>query len=385
MNDAGSETIARRPVSFGLTRWRNRLVASRGFQRWAARFPLTRGIARRDGEAIFDLVAGFVHSQVLFALVQTRLLHHLRDGKLSPRQMSGLIDMPADRAEVLAQAATALGLMTRTRKGFYGLSQKGAALIGVPGLEAMIRHHDVLYRDLADPVALLRGETEPELAGFWPYVFGEGARMDPEIAARYSDLMADSQGLVAEDTLRTVSLKGVSCLMDVGGGSGAFLSAALAAHPRLRGMLFDLPQVAPSAAARFDRAGLSGRIAISSGSFREQDLPGGADAISLVRVLYDHSDDTVRLLLARAFAALPVGGKLIVSEPMSGGAQPERAGDAYFALYTLAMGTGRTRSAAQIAQLLQEAGFDEVTAHRATRPFVTSVVSARRGLSKKTV
>ncbi len=68
----------------------------------------------------------------------------------------------------------------------------------------MIRHHAVFYRDLADPVALLRGGAETELARFWPYVFGASGPIDPEVAATYSGLMADTQAMVAEDTLRLV-------------------------------------------------------------------------------------------------------------------------------------------------------------------------------------
>ena len=97
-------------------------------------------------------------------------------------------------------------------------------------------------------------------------------------------------------------------------------------------------------------------MTIAAGSFRDDPLPRGADAISLVRVLYDHADDTVAALLGAVHDALPRGGRLIVSEPMSGGARPERAGDAYFALYCMAMRTGRVRSAAEIAGLLRQAG-----------------------------
>ena len=57
----------------------NRLLASPRFQSWASRFPLTAPIARRDGAALFDVVAGFVHSQALFALVELRVLHLLVD------------------------------------------------------------------------------------------------------------------------------------------------------------------------------------------------------------------------------------------------------------------------------------------------------------------
>ncbi len=100
-------------------------------------------------------------------------------------------------------------------------------------------------------------------------------------------------------------------------------------------------------------------------------------------MLYDHGDDTVRDLLARIHATLPEDGRLVVSEPMSGGDRPQRAGDAYFALYTMAMQTGRTRSAARISQLMAEAGFTGITSPRTNRPFITSVVTGVRGQPKK--
>jgi demethylspheroidene O-methyltransferase len=242
----------------------------------------------------------------------------------------------------------------------------------------MIAHHDVLYRDLSDPVAFFRGEVDTELADFWPYVFGAGAATDPGSAAKYSRLMADSQLLVADDTLAAVDFRGVTRLMDVGGGTGAFLAAVGAAYPKLAMTLFDLPAVVPAAQDRFGAAGMTDRTQIVSGSFRDQPLPRGADMISLVRVLYDHSDETVADLLAAAYAALPTGGRIVISEPMTGGAAPHRAGDAYFALYCMAMRTGRARSADRIAALLQQAGFNSLRLPKAARPFITSVVEGVR-------
>ena len=80
-------------------------------------------------------------------------------------------------------------------------------MLGVPGLADMILHHRVLYRDLQDPAAFFKGETEPELASFWPYVFGAQSGIAPDVARTYSNLMTESQGLVAQDTLRQVSQK----------------------------------------------------------------------------------------------------------------------------------------------------------------------------------
>ncbi|MFU8765893.1 MAG: hypothetical protein ACNA7T_15290, partial [Haliea sp.] len=60
------------PVSWR-ERWlrcRDRLLTNPRFHHWAVRLPLTRPIARRRSRELFDLTAGFVYSQVLFACVQ---------------------------------------------------------------------------------------------------------------------------------------------------------------------------------------------------------------------------------------------------------------------------------------------------------------------------
>lgn len=355
-----------------------RLVASRGFQRWAARFPLTRRLVKSEGEAMFDLVAGFCHSQILQAFVRLQMPQILLEHELTADALALETDVPVARLRVLLGAATSLQLIKQRKSGRYALTTRGAALAGVPGLAGMIDHHDVLYLDLADPVAFFRDEVETELAEFWPYVFGAGGATDPRTTATYSQLMADSQILVAEDTLAMADLSAHNRLMDVGGGTGAFLAAVGALHPTLQMTLFDLPAVAPGAADRFAEAGMSERVQIVPGSFRDDPLPQGADIISLVRVLYDHADETVIALLKAVHDALPPGGRVLISEPMTGGSSPQRAGDAYFALYCMAMRTGRARSQAQIVQLLTQAGFTEIRAPNARRPFVTSIVTGVR-------
>lgn len=365
-----------RPDDADLRTRLTRLVARPGFQAWAARMPLLRRFARNEGAALFDLVQGFVASQVLYAVVSLRLLHRLERGPARVPELAQGAGIPPDRMARLCQAAAAVKLMRRHRDG-YAITTRGAALLGVPGLEAMIAHHDILYRDLADPVAFLRGDTETELANFWPYVFGGGAASDPRVAATYSRLMADSQRLVAQDTLRAVSLQGRQRLLDIGGGSGVFAEAAVAATKGLSAVLFDLPAVARAARSRLAASPLGARIEVAEGSFRDDPLPAGADAISLVRVLYDHDDETVKPLLRKVRAALPAGGLVVVSEPMSGGRRPDPAGDVYFAFYCLAMRTGTVRSPDRIRSLLTEAGFRQATGRTGYRPFVTSVVTAR--------
>ncbi len=353
--------------------WVNRLAASPRFQALCARVPGLRGIARREGAALFDLMQGFVQSQMLSALVELRILHLLADGPARADMIATRAGLSPERMQILLQAGAAMRLLKR-RGDQFALARRGAAFLAVPGLEDMVRHHSVLYGDLADPVAFLRGETDPDLARFWPYVFGADGPRDPTVTARYSRLMADSQTLVADEALAHLSLKGVRKLMDVGGGTGTFLRAVRARWPGLELALFDLPDVVAQAALPAD-------VARHGGSFRDGALPGGADAISLVRVLYDHSDSTVAALLARVHAALPPGGQVLIVEPMSGGARPDPQTDVYFAVYTLAMQTGRTRSPAEITALLRAAGFAEISPAKGRRPYLAQVITARKAAS----
>lgn len=358
----------------GWASWRNRLVRSRRFQSWAARFPLTRPVVRREGEQMFALVSGFVQSQALSALVRLGCLDHMSEGWTDIDDAARAAGLAEDRARVLFRAGVAMGVL-EMRGASFRTSRRGAALLGVPGLAGMIAHHDVLYRDMADPVAFFRGDTETELAAFWPYVFGGGA--EAGVAARYSRLMSESQGMVADETLAQVDLRGVRRLADLGGGTGAFLARAAELTPAEL-ILFDLPGVLSAAAEPLAAAGLSDRVRCVPGSFLSDPLPGDCDAMTLVRVLYDHTDATVATLLKRVHAALLPGGRLVVSEPMTGADRPHVAGDVYFANYCMAMGTGRARAAGEIAALLRQAGFARVRPHRPRRPFVTSVIEAWR-------
>lgn len=364
------------PQAPGSARWswpglKTRLAGSPRLHALAERIPGLRGLARAEGRALFEMISGFVRSQALLAVVELDLLAMLAEASASTAQLAARTGVAPDRLAILLQATAALRLVDQ-RRGLWHLAPRGAAFLTVPGLQAMVRHHPVLYRDLADPVAFFRGQTQPELAGFWPYVFGPLAETDADLARRYSSLMADSQALVAEDTLKLVSLSGARRLMDVGGGTGSFLRAVARKAPGLDLTLFDLPHVV-AAAPRFSR-----RLTVTAGDFRKDPIPHGADVVSLVRILYDHPDSTVLNLLSAIYDALPQGGRLVISEPMSGGRIPDAATDIYFAIYTLAMCSGRTRSPAELSQMLEVVGFSSISAPRSRRPFVTTVIEARK-------
>lgn len=359
---------------------RDRLLSDARFQRWAVRFPATRWIARRRARQLFDLCAGFVYSQILFACVELRLFDMLAGGPLPEHLLAQRLALPPAAARRLLEGARALGLVELRGPGLYGLGGLGAALRGNPGVAAMIDHHAMLYADLADPVAVLRGEAiSRRLATFWPYAADPAgaAPLSGEAVSPYTQLMAASQAMVAAEILDVYPVTRHRGLLDVGGGDGSFLRLAGARAPKLALTLFDLPAVAEQARVRFAEAGLAARARVAGGDFRSDPLPQGADLVSLVRVIHDHDDATALTLLRAVRLALPADGTLLLAEPMADTPGAEPVGHAYFGFYLLAMGSGRPRSVAELSELLRQAGFGRIRAVRTRTPMITGLLVSR--------
>ena len=202
--------------------WRNRVIADPGFQRWSARFPLTRRVARRKAADVFNIAAGFVYSQVLWACVQLDLLERLRAGAMPAGELARACGLSQPAMLRLLKAAGSLRLLEERGEDRYALGELGAAVLGNPGIAAMIEHNQYLYQDLADPVKLLRGEMTPSLATFWQY-----GQSTPEEARRYSELMSASQSMVTDDILDALPMARFRHLWDIAGGDGTFAMAAL--------------------------------------------------------------------------------------------------------------------------------------------------------------
>lgn len=363
----------------GWRRMRDRWIANPAFRDWAARFPLTRPIARRRARAVFDLCAGFVYSQVLAACVRLRVLDALAVSPLTAVQMAARTGLTVEAATILLDAAVALGLADRRRGDRYGLGMLGASIAGNPAIVAMVEHHALFYADLRDPVALLRGEQgDTALAAYWPYAGATTpAGLPADRVAAYSTLMAASQSLIASQVVAAYALNSHRCVLDVGGGEGAFLEAVAEHVPALELKLFDLPAVAARATARFAATGLVDRATAYGGDFLTDALPAGADIVTLVRVLHDHDDTRVRTLLSAVRRALPAGGTVLIAEPLRDAPDAATVGAAYFAFYLLAMGRGRPRSVTELGMLLREAGFGDVREIATSMPLQTGLVVAR--------
>ncbi len=363
-------------------RWlvvRDRLLTDGRFQRWAAAFPLTRFMARRRQRELFDLVAGFVYTQTLLAVVRLDLLAQVAARPQTAAELAAARGLPRASMERLIAAAIPLRLLDERGEGRHGLGDLGAALLGNPGVIAMIEHHALLYRDLADPVALLSKPQQPtELSQYWAYARNErAAGLDAGSVADYSRLMAVSQEFISGEILSAYPVGRHKRVLDIGGGEGAFILNAARHTQEPAFMLFDLPAVAERARSAFQRAGLENRAAAHGGDLFRDALPKGADLACLIRVLYDHPDDAALAILRAARESLGPEGTLLIAEPMAGAKGTERMGSTYFGVYLFAMKGGNARSAEMLSRMALQAGFREVRPLRTNSPLLTSVLLAK--------
>lgn len=366
--------------SEGLADLRNRIFASRRFQRWASAVPGVRNIAQKRSAELFDLTAGFIYSQVLYACVELCLFEKLAQGAVSLEMLSQETEIPVDALRRLAQAAEALRLLEVRAGERLALGPQGAALLGNASVFEMIRHHRMLYEDLTDPIAMLqrrRGDTR--LGAFWSYpADGHAENLAGDKTQPYSKLMASTQAFIADEVIAAHNFGSYTSILDVGGGAGAFLCAVAKNAPKAELTLFDLPTVAEQARKRFRESQLLHRARVVGGSFRTDSLPQGSDLVTLIRVLHDQDDSDAQALLRSVFESLPPKGRLLIAEPMSGTTGTIDAVDAYFSIYLWAMGRGTLRSPRKIKKMLLEAGFQRPELVRTRQPLLTQVMTAQK-------
>jgi O-methyltransferase domain/Dimerisation domain len=155
---------------------------------------------------------------------------------------------------------------------------------------------------------------------------------------------------------------------DIGGGTGALLSAVLDAHPDTRGILFDQPQVVAN--AELTRFG--DRVQVRGGDFFTE-VPGGADAYLLRRILHDWTDGDAARILGRIREAAAPTARLILVEAVVG-PPGEDPGTKFLDLMMLVSAGGRERTEPEWAELLAGSDFRYEGATRATA--TTHVIEA---------
>ena len=162
---------------------------------------------------------------------------------------------------------------------------------------------------------------------------------DPEKLAEFTSAMSGLSRATGEAIAAKFPWRDYGSVIDVGCAQGAVPVAIATAHDHLTGGGFDLPPVEPIFNSYVARLGLTDRLSFTAGDFFADPLPS-ADVLVMGHILHDWDLDQKRLLLQKAYDALPRGGALIVYEAIIDDDRRENAFGLLMSLNMLIEGPG---------------------------------------------
>jgi 2-polyprenyl-3-methyl-5-hydroxy-6-metoxy-1,4-benzoquinol methylase len=264
-------------------------------------------------ENILRTGLAFWASRTLLTAVEMELFTHVAKqpgDEAALRKRLGL--HPRSSADFL-DALVALGFLTRT-DGVYR---------NAPDVD--------LFLDKAKPsyIGGILEMASRRLYGFWgqlPTALRTGQRQNEskdgkdEWAVLYADPARLKQFLHAMSGISRGSNRAIATrfpwstyktYVDVGTAQGDLAVQIAQANAHLRGTGFDLPQVEPIFKEFVAENKLADRIKFAAGSFFTDAIPK-ADVVLMGHILHDWNLEQKKMLLRKAYEALPRGGAVIV-------------------------------------------------------------------------
>ncbi len=267
-------------------------------------------------ERIMQTGLAFWPSKTLLSAIEMELFTELASGPQNLETLTGRLGLHRRSARDFLDTLVSLGFLNR-KDHFYAnapdsdlfLDKKKPTYIG--GMLEMANHR--LYPFWGHLTEALRtGKPQNEMKAGGTGLF-EALYSDP---ARLKEFLSAMTGISHGANLKIAELfpwKDHKTFVDVGTAQGDLAVQIVRANPHLRGAGFDLPEVAPIFEEYAAANGLSDRLSFVSGSFFEQDLPK-ADVVLMGHILHDWNLEEKKMLIAKAFNAVPEGGALVVYE-----------------------------------------------------------------------
>ena len=174
-----------------------------------------------------------------------------------------------------------------------------------------------------------------------------------EVAAR----MHSHSLPAAIGTARNYDFKGIRRVLDVGGGSGCFMIAMAQRHPELQCTIMELPAMCEVAQGYIKEGDAGDRVDTVAVDIFRQPWPRGYDAMFFSNIWHDWNFQTCQWLAARAFEALPAGGRIMLHEMLLNDDGTGPATTASFSMLMLLATQGQQFTFEELKQILEGAGF----------------------------
>lgn len=313
-------------------------------------------------ESIMQLGMGFWASKTLLSAVELEVFTELAKQPEGFDAIRARLGLHERGAKDFLDALVSLGMLER-EEGVYRNSQEADFFLDktkpsyIGGMLEMANHR--LYGFWGGLTEALRtGQPQNETRHGQDPLF-ETLYADPALLKEFLAAMTGVSHGANIHIARAFPWSEYSTFADVGAAQGDLVVQIAEANEHLRGIGFDLPVVEPIFQEYVARSPASERIGFEGGDFFSDRLPS-ADVILMGHILHDWGLDDKRMLIGKAFEALPEGGALVVYEALI---DDDRRQNVFGLLMSLNMlietDSGFDYSGADCRGWLAEAGFRE--------------------------
>lgn len=322
-------------------------------------------------EHILQTGLAFWPAKVLLSAIEMGVFTELAHGPETLDGLQGRLGLHPRAAHDFLDTLVALGFLAR-QNGAYAntpatdlfLDRKKPSYVG--GILEMANHR--LYPFWGHLTEALRTGKPQNEARTGDTPMFEALYADP---ARLRQFLAAMSGISRGAAIAIAAQfpwSKYKSYVDVGTAQGDTASQIALAHAHLSGTGFDLPEVGPIFEEYVETLGLSARLRFTAGSFFEEPLPK-ADVVVMGHILHDWDLETKRMLVAKAYEALPQGGAYIVYEAII---DDDRSKNAFGLMSSLNMLVetpgGFDFTGADCQGWMRDAGFRETRVEHLTGP-----------------
>jgi acetylserotonin N-methyltransferase len=325
-----------------------------------------------DDQSLWDLHLSALAFPSLTAADALGVFVSLAEAPAEPDELANRLRLNRRGIRALLPVLASAGLLVQYL-GRYHLTQTARNFL-LPSspfywgpVLALIRQAPMTHGDVVEAL------SAPEATSRWDVpiadrpsnAWSEG-QIAPDVAQAVAAYMQANCAAAAPVAAQCIDLSGTRRLLDAGAGSGAFAIAFARKNPMLQCTMMDLKEMCDVALAYVLRAGLSDQVQARSVDMFREAWPTDHDAIFFSNIWHDWDFETCASLAAKAYAALPSGGLILVHEMLLDDTHDGPATAVAFSMYMLLGTKGQQFTLAELSRLLLKAGFvsiDIIPAH----------------------
>lgn len=316
-------------------------------------------LPRHDDKPVYDVALNlFLYPSIIIAH-RLGLFRLLDAGPGTLADVQAALALERRPSEALVNAAVALGFAQR-RGDRFALTPLGRDLLS-PSSHTYFGHFwDLMYEngDAFSIKGLESALRRDRASAYGGSDIFESHERDETLSRQFTRAMQSLSASHGPVWPTRLDLSDVRTLLDIGGGSGVHLAGALAAWPSLEGTLFDLAAVCEQTKTFMDPS-LRDRIRYHAGDMWRDPFPD-ADLHFFSNIVHDWTPEKNAVLLAKSFASLPSGGRIVLHEILYRGDKSGPPAAAAYSLMMMGWTEGQQYSSKELASMLSKAGFTSI-------------------------